>query len=294
MITAPGIYDLTHDEYHADPCPTPSLSRSCIVDMLTSSPKHAALRHPLIGAQREEESTKVASIGTVAHALLLGKGEERIRVSPYDEFRTSEAKAWRDAQLASGKTIIKADGYANAQAMVAGFRTNMEKYSAELGESFPTSGFEKTVCAQLNGVWCRILIDADGDSIWDLKSTGTEYRPEKWVRNQHFGAGGDIQAAFYQRVYEAATGKRKRFISAVVEQNAPYDAYPVVSTEKGNEIANQKIDWALATFKCGLESGHWDGYAARVVYADPAPWMQAEWEEFKLRDELAAQLKEVA
>ena len=294
QITTPGVYDLTHAQYHADPCPTPSLSRSCIVDMLTMSPKHAALRHPKIGNQRDDDSTKVASIGTVAHALLLGKGEERIKVSPYDEFRTAEAKAWRDGNLARGMTIIKREGFAEAQAMIAGFRANMDKYSEELGESFPESGFEKTVVAQINGVWCRILIDALGKSIWDLKSTGTEYRPEKWGKNQHFGSGGDIQSAFYRRVLKAATGEDKRFISAVLEQNAPYDAYPAIQDEAGDELANEKIDWAIAAWKRGLEQDIWPGYAERVVYLSPPGYMKMDWEEFKLREEIAEKLRKVA
>ncbi len=287
MITTPGIYDLTHDQYHNDPCPLPSCSRGWIVDALTQSPKHAARKHPRIGGQRDDESTAVASVGVVAHALLLGKGEERVRVSPHAEFRTNEAKAWRDEQLKAGHTIIKEEGFKEAERIVAAFRPGMDKFNAELGESFPTSGFEKTVCAQVNGVWCRILVDADGKSIWDLKTSGTEYNPAKWVKNQHFGGGGDIQAAFYSRVYEAATGIKKRFISAVIEQSDPYDCYPVLNTERSLAIANQKIDWALAVFKRGLESGEWDGYAKRVVYADTPAYAEMDWEETKLRADIA-------
>lgn len=285
-ITAPGIYDITHEEYHNDPCPMPSVSRSWIVDALTQSPKHAARKHPRIGRAREEDSTAVASVGVVAHALLLGKGEERVRISPFAEFRTNEAKAWRDEQLKEGYTIVKEKDYKEAQAIVAAFRPGMDRFSVELGENFPTTGFEKTVVAKINGVWCRILVDADGDSIWDLKTSGTEYNPQKWVKNQHFGCGGDIQAAFYQRVYEAATGKKKRFISAVIEQRDPYDCYPVLNTERSLAIANQKIDWALATFKRGLESGKWSGYADRVVYADTPGYSEMEWEETKLRQQI--------
>lgn len=295
MIDKPGIYDIPFEQYLGKGLtPTPPLSASVIKTMLNQSPRHAANEHRDIGGKHDESSSKVASIGTVAHAIIMKQEDKRIAVIPYPEFRTNEAKAWRDGELAAGKIVIKEDAYNDAAGMAAAFRPTMAQYTAELGEEFPTSDFEKTVVVKIGDVWCKIRIDALGQSLWDLKSTGTEYLPEKWVKNQLFGPMKyDITVAFYKRVWKELTGEDKRFILAVCEQNDPFDAYPVIVDDFGLEDANEQIEWALRTWSAGLKTGKWAGYAGgRVIYASPPPWNRAEWELFKQREKTMEAVKQ--
>lgn len=285
-ITTAGIYDIPFQEYLGKGLtPTPPLSASVIKDMLNLSPRHAANNHPDLGDKGDNSSSEEANIGTVAHAIILKQKDARIAISPYPEFRTNEAKAWRDSHLAAGRIVIKEEKYNKAVALAQKFPERMAEYRAELGEDFPTEQFEKTVVAEIDGVWCKIRIDALGASLWDLKSTGAEYNPAKWIKNQLYGdMRYDISVAFYKRVWKALTQEDKRFILAVCEQSDPFDAYPVIVGDVGMEMANEQVSWALQTWKRGLETGKWAGYAGgRVVYANPPPWSLSDWESFKQR-----------
>ena len=69
MIDRPGIYELSAEEYHADPCPTPSLSSSIARTLLASSPHHAWWEHPRFNPGRVREEDEKFDLGTAAHAL---------------------------------------------------------------------------------------------------------------------------------------------------------------------------------------------------------------------------------
>ena len=47
MIGKAGIYTLSAEAYHADPCPEPSLSASIANVLLQRSPAHARIQHPI-------------------------------------------------------------------------------------------------------------------------------------------------------------------------------------------------------------------------------------------------------
>jgi len=297
MLTTAGVYDISFEQYLGKGLtPTPPLSASTIKTMITKSPWHAACAHRDIGAQDEEdEESTVSSIGTVAHALILKQADKRIAVSPHAEFRTNEAKAWRDANLRAGKVVVKQPDYDSAVLMAQAFEPKMASFADELGEKFSTEQVEKTIVAQINGVWCKIRIDSLAKSLWDIKSTGTEYAPSKWIKNQLYGLGMDISVAFYKRVWKALADEDKRFILAVIEQKQPHDVYPVILGETGMDLANRKVDWALDTWKRGLETGKWAGYAnGRVIYAEPPTWELTQWEEHIAMEKEAEEMKNAA
>jgi hypothetical protein len=288
-----GIFDMPFKEYLADPCPEPALSASVIKTMLQKSPMHAADEHPRLGNNKEEkEDSKVSRIGTVGHAIITKQTDHRIALSPYEEFRSNEAKAWKQDALASGKIVIKPEEYETASKMSDSFFKNFSKNFGKVKEEFPSADFEKTIIVQMAGVWCKIRVDAIAESLWDLKSTGTEYTPEKWCKNQLEGMGYDITAAFYRRVYQELTGEHKRYIFAVLEQKSPFDSYPVIPTTDMLALADEKIDWALKTWRRGLDTGKWDGYArGEIIFASASPWNITAWEQFKELEKTREQIE---
>ncbi len=291
-ITTAGIYDVPFKDYTSQKglTPTPWLSSSVIKTMLQKSPRHAAFDHPDIGGGAEEESSKVANIGTVAHSLILHEHDERIVISPYPEFRSNEAKAWRDNNIDAGRVIVKQPEYDAAKAMATAFHKGIRVYEKELGEEFKTDQTEKTVVAEIEGVWCKIRVDAICSSLWDIKSTGVEMTPSKWVKNQLYGNGYDVQVEFYRRVFKAATGEDKRMILGVIEQNAPHDCYPVVLSNAADALAAAKVDWALKTWREGIESRIWMGYTPRVIYAEPPVWELSDWEQRRVLENAAQEM----
>src|SRR5699024_273359 len=56
-------------------------------------------------------------LGTAAHALILGKGEEQLVVHEHDAYRTADAKKVRDLAYAEGKTPLKPQEWELTKAM---------------------------------------------------------------------------------------------------------------------------------------------------------------------------------
>ena len=80
----------------------PALSSSDVKTWLGSSSQRKFELYLKFG----KRATRAMEAGTVMHTVLL-EGEkiwDRVVISPYDEFRTKEAKAWRDAQT---KIVLK-------------------------------------------------------------------------------------------------------------------------------------------------------------------------------------------
>ncbi len=97
LITKPGFYpEITPDEYFAEPCPAPALTNSGIGTLLRYCPAKFAYQHPAIGQPAEERADTAARyMGSLVHRLALDKGDDYV-ISPFVEYRTKEAKAWRD------------------------------------------------------------------------------------------------------------------------------------------------------------------------------------------------------
>lgn len=84
------ILNVSEAAYHADPCPSPSLSQSIAHTLITQSPRHARLEHPRLGGQ-QRASTKAMDEGAILHKLLLGAGAD-FEMVVADDWRTKAAK----------------------------------------------------------------------------------------------------------------------------------------------------------------------------------------------------------
>jgi len=110
QVTENGVYRVHIDRYHNDPdlCDGPSISSTGLRAIMNCPVKYWAtsIYNP---NRRESPKKQHFTIGKAAHAMIL-EGElpaDQFVASPYDAFRTNEAKAWRDDQLASGLEILK-------------------------------------------------------------------------------------------------------------------------------------------------------------------------------------------
>jgi hypothetical protein len=117
IMIVPGLYhNIAASDYHADPCAEPSLSSSIANLLLAKTPAHARLAHPRLNPEVQESPNAAMNLGSVAHEILLGKGGG-FSVAPFDDYRTKEARAWRDETIANGRTPIKNDDYVIAGEM---------------------------------------------------------------------------------------------------------------------------------------------------------------------------------
>ena len=117
----PGIYEIPATEYHADPCPEPSLSASVARTLMERSPLHAWMKHPKLGGQQEERPASKMSLGTAAHSVILQGSWDSIGFIDADSFRTKAARRERDQIIASGGTPLLEKDRGTIEAMVAAF-----------------------------------------------------------------------------------------------------------------------------------------------------------------------------
>lgn len=107
-ITENGLYIMPIDWYHDDCCDGPSVSSTGLRQILDCPTKY--WNSSYLNPDREPPARKRAwDFGKAAHAFLVegGISPKEIAISPYPEFRTKEAKAWKAKAEKIGLTIIK-------------------------------------------------------------------------------------------------------------------------------------------------------------------------------------------
>ena len=90
-----GIHDIPAEQYHADPCDTPSLSRSISHTLLEQSPMHAWHQHPLLNPNYQSTHKPIFDKAHAAHSVLLG-GDGKLCVINEKAWRKVVAKDARD------------------------------------------------------------------------------------------------------------------------------------------------------------------------------------------------------
>lgn len=288
VIDKPGIYQMTATTYHADPVTAPSLSSSIARTLLSYSPRHAWFEHPQLNPAVEREEKEMFDLGSAAHRLLL-EGEFGFAIIDAPDWRTKAAKDERDAARLDGKIPLLAHRWQDVQDMATAARMQLGDHEAT---PIPFRGGkpEQTVIWREGDVWCRARLDwlhDDHSAIDDLKTTQASANPDVWTRAL-FGAGYDIQAAFYLRGLAAiggggARGTAFRFI--VQENYRPFALSVIGLAPDALALADRKVSQAIALWGECLKRNRWPGYPLQTCYAELPPWQEAQWMERELREE---------
>lgn len=277
----PGIYTISARQYHADPCPEPSLSSSISKILCESSPAHARVAHPRLNPGCADDEAEHFDIGTAAHAILL-EGEAAVAVIDAKDWRTNAAKDARDAARAAGKIPLLAKIWADVQAMVAATREQLADH-ADGKHMFLNGAAEQTLIWREEGVWCRARTDwLRPGNVDDYKTTGASANPEVLSRTL-FGNGWDIQAAFYLRGVKVLTGTDAMFRFACQETYAPYALSVVTLGPDAMLLAEKKVLYALNLWRESLKKNRWPAYPTRTAYASLPTWIESAWLEKEMR-----------
>ena len=283
----PGVHNITHSNYLADPCPSPSLSSGIAAILCTQSPRHAWQAHPRLNPQYREEEDSKFDRGTAAHEMLLG-GENRIVIVEADDWRKQAAREVRDATRAAGKLPLLARHFEDVQKMVEVAKLAINECEDLDGYRFDAGKTEQTLIWQEDGLWFRARPDwmsHDRKLIMDYKSTGTSAEPNAWIRTM-LGMTGEIQPAFYLwgNNQTGAPGGAQ-FVFLVQENEPPYACSFIGMPPAFIDLGNRKVAYAMSLWRQCLESGQWPGYPSRIAWAEPPIYAVAQWEEKELAND---------
>jgi hypothetical protein len=288
VTIAHGVHALTADQYHADPCERPSLSASIAHVLCEHSPAHARAAHPKLGLNVERDGEELFDVGTAAHALFL-QGEDIAEVIYARDWKTKVAQEQRDAARAAGRIPLLVDQHRRVTEMVASIREQLSAHEAD-PPLFTDGRPEQTVVWEEDGVLCRSRIDwlrHDHRTIDDLKTTQASANPRAWKKTM-LTIGADIEARFHTRGVKALTGVEPQFRFVVVETKPPYALSVVDLAPSMAALADDKIGYALATWKLSLSTGRWPGYTRHVASLELPPWAEAQWLEREADEDVAA------
>lgn len=284
LILAPGFFpEITPAQYFAEPCAAPALTNSGIKLLAPAgaAPAKFAHQHPAIGQAPEEIASTAAQYrGRLVHRLSLDKGDD-YAISPFDEYRSNDAKAWKADTEARGVMPVKRAAFEEAEAMAAIVRERIVEacegrpYQTEVVIAWQEKVELRDGTALL--VWCRAMLD-----VWcpdlllalDVK-TCADACDDAIVRQ--FANGYATQDGWYLRGLNRLTGEtgRARFGFLFVESEAPFLYRPVASTEAFRHGANMEIERALSVFGQCLNADDWPGYADLRVL--PPSWLLQRW-----------------
>lgn len=282
MIDKPGVYtDYDVAAYYADPCPEPSLTQSIAKVLLDKSPLHAWCEHPRLGREESEPEEYKAErvIGDAAHGMLIGRGKD-IEIASFDDWRKADARAFRDKVMAAGRVPILQKHFARAMTIELQARKNLSLIDGCAG-AFKDGAGEVVVAAQIDGVWCRSLIDwmQDTTLLYDLKTTGTNIAPHL-LPFKMVDDGWDVQAAMQESILDAIdpdNAGRRRFRFVAIENDEPHALVVAELPESALVMGRKKLAMARTIWADCLRTDRWPGFPPMIMRPSYPEFKERQW-----------------
>jgi len=257
-----GFHDIPAERYHSDPCERPSLSHSIAVKIVSESPWHAWSAHPRLGGQRHSDPTDVMIEGTAMHALLLGKGLERVAVIDAENFKTSAAQEEKRAALARGEAPLVYPKFKRLEAQAERIAERIR----ELGYDLSAGRNEVAMVWESEGVLCRAMVDhwnaAEG-LVVDLKKVASANPYD--LERAFVDYGDDVQDAAYREGTETLVPELAGRVRVVFLAFEPKSGI-VVPVQCGGSMAELgQMRWHRGTsiWKRCVEANRWPAYYAK-------------------------------
>jgi hypothetical protein len=273
-----GRQIMSFEDYLADPCPKPSLSRSVIKDLIFKTPRHAFWNHPKLNNEfKPEESEKKFDIGTAAHSVFL-QGDNIAVCLDFDDWRKKEAQAARDEARAQGLIPLLEKQYDGVMAMVEVARIAL--LTSELNVDLKDGESEVTYIWKEGETYCRIRPDwihNNSTIIFDYKTTAQSANPEPYSRIIVNNAL-DIQDAFYRRGVNKVEGTTPDFYFMVQEVEPPYLCSFIELDLQFKDMGEEKVKRGLHLWRECMKSGAWPSYSNRIYTIEPPSYALAGWE----------------
>jgi hypothetical protein len=265
------------DEYHADA----ALSSGIAKLLIERSPAHAWIAHRGLNPNWEPDDDGKFDIGTAAHRLLL-EGEDCMAIYVGNDWRTKDAKEFREEQREAGKVPLLAAQAERVNAMVEMARMQMDEQRTDL-DLFRFGKPEQTILWKEEGdVACRARIDWLHNETYvvdDYKTTTASADPRKWERTM-YGMGGDVQVAFYLRGLSKIVGREippEHWRFVVQECYPPYALSVVSLAPSAYALAQDKVEKAISLWRKCLADDFWPAYPAKIASIEVPTWEEMRW-----------------
>lgn len=286
MISAPGLHlDIDEDDYHADPCPEPSLSRSVALKLVRQTPRHAFIAHPRLDPEFEvKDDEPKFDIGTVAHAVMTGRGRGPLEVKGYDAWRSDAAKRARKLARDAGFIPLLSDQYERVMAMRAAVLAQLPDH--DISEVFdPEHGRGEVVATWVDPAagWCRIMIDwlTKDVHLWDFKATEIEELNADKIGRHCSDMRYEFQHAFYERGIEhlfPELSGRVKFNILFAQVKPPFQIMPVQLPADAIAKGRANVVQAVETWAARKAEGQWPRYIKKGIQTvEYPPWAVAEF-----------------
>jgi len=273
LITDPGVYRITEEQYHADPCPEPSLSSSVGRLLIERSPHHAWFAHPRLNPAFEADAGKsYTNVGSAVHQVALEGDWDMIEFVDEKDWRKNVAKEARDNAIAEGRTPLLEKQRAQVELMVQALEQHLPAKPAA-GEPPPL--YEHTYAWKEDGAWFRARIDClQGKTIYDLKTTVIPATADGWGRRQMWEYA--LQAGFYRRAVEQTLGRdRPRWRFIVQEQSPPYAVAAFVFDAEAMDYCDELAQLAVERWTDAVTRDYWPTYPRGAHLAELPVWLRA-------------------
>lgn len=253
------ILDITPDEYHR----RPGLSASLAHTIVTQSPAHAQHQQRQMQSGAIESPTRAQDLGSVCHALTLGKGRHYVSL-PFDNYKTKAAQDSRKAAREEGLVPLLWHEHDNALQIAERTRDALKERGFELdGASEVVIEYEEE--STLGPVTCRSMLD----HVWvgrgqrlrgvilDLKFVANATTDAVTRSGERFGYA--IQETAYTRAVELLDPElvgKVAFIFAFCETAPPYAINMPPSDGMFREVGSRRWRRAVETWaRCLAEHG---------------------------------------
>lgn len=279
-----GLYEIDIDVYHSQACCVgPSVSSSGLRAILRECPAIFYATSDLNPNRFEDVPSTPFAFGRAAHALVLGEPEfnKKFIVSPYDDFRSKVAQAWRDQQEICGLQVLKAADFKIVEAMAAA-----QKSSPEVARAFSDGSPELSLIWKDDetGIWLKARPDWL-PTLPDFRFT-CEYKTCVSIHHVKlsydvFKYGYEMQAAMALDGIAAVLKIRPFGIAHVVqEKTPPYLAELRCFNADQIQWGRRQYRKALRIFAHCLERNEWPGYTT-IPWVFHTPFsVQKEMESF--------------
>jgi hypothetical protein len=280
----PGLYEhISAEQYHADElCSVPTLSASIAHTLVSKSPLHAWAQHPRLGG-RGKKPTAAMDLGSVVHALLLGKGKQFAVVKApegepeFEDFKKKAAREARDSARAQGLIPMLQKHLDDAIEVADGIRLGLEEWGIELtGQSEVTAIWEERA-DDGTIVLCRGGLDHLLEAqILDLKIVRSSH--PKACQSHMFGFGGDIQSAAYVSALDKlkpTLAGRVPFRFLFCEAEFPHAVTPVDRAGSMRDLGERRWRRAINRWAWCTKNDRWPAYVTEVYQAEAPAWAHA-------------------